>query len=151
MKPRVVHAVDRFLARSETFVYTILTHHQQYEASVLCHAREHADEFPFPRVHVQPQPASRLGADWWLAASIERVTGRSPWRRGVDAMLARIQPAVVHAHFGPIGCELIQATQAAGLPLVTSLYGVDAAVLPYLPQWRAALRALVQGRRSFSG
>jgi colanic acid/amylovoran biosynthesis glycosyltransferase len=136
VKPRVLHAVDRFLPRSETFVYTIVTGHQQYEASVLCHARENAAEFPFPRVHVQPTPITRRSAEWWIAASIERATGRSPWRRGVDAALARIQPSVVHAHFGPIGCEMIPVTTRGGLPLVTSLYGVDAAVLPYLPQWR---------------
>jgi colanic acid/amylovoran biosynthesis glycosyltransferase len=134
--PRVVHAVDQFLPRSETFVYTTVTGHQRYEASVLCHTRDHADEFPFPRVHVQPKPVSRRTAAWWLAASVERATGRSPWRRGVEAALARIDPAVVHAHFGPTGCEMIPITTAAGLPLVTSLYGVDAAVLPYLPQWR---------------
>lgn len=136
MTPRVVHAVDRFLPRSETFVYTTVAGHQRFEASVLCHAREHTDEFPFPRVHVQPKPVSRRTAAWWLAASVERATGRSPWRRGVEAALARIDPVVVHAHFGPIGCEMIPITKAAGLPLVTSLYGVDAAVLPYLPQWR---------------
>jgi colanic acid/amylovoran biosynthesis glycosyltransferase len=136
MTPRVVHAVDRFLSRSETFVYTIVTGHRRFEATVLCHAREHAAEFPFPRVHVQPKPETRLGADWWMAASIERATGRSPWRRGVDAALSRIAPSVVHAHFGPIGCEMIPATRAAGIPLITSLYGVDAAVLPFLPRWR---------------
>ncbi len=136
MTPRVVHAVDRFLTRSETFVYTIVAGHQRFEASVLCHGVENAAEFPFPRIHVQAQPATRLSAEWWLAASIERATGRSPWRRGVEAALARIRPAVVHAHFGPIGCEMVAITKALGLPLVTSLYGVDAAVLPYLPQWR---------------
>jgi colanic acid/amylovoran biosynthesis glycosyltransferase len=136
MKPRVLHAVDRFLPRSETFVYTIVTGHQQYEASVLCHTREHDAEFPFPRIHEQPTPITRMSADWWIAASIERATGRSPWRRGVDAVLAHIQPSVVHAHFGPIGCEMAPVTTRAGLPLITSLYGVDAAVLPYLPQWR---------------
>jgi len=30
----------------------------------------------------------------------------------------------------------VDITRAVGLPLVTSLYGVDAAVLPYLPRWR---------------
>jgi colanic acid/amylovoran biosynthesis glycosyltransferase len=136
MMPRVVHAVDRFLPRSETFVYTIVTGHQRYEASVLCHAREHAGEFPFPRVYVQPRPTSRKTAAWWLSASVERATGRSPWRRGVDETLGRVAPSAVHAHFGPLGCEMIPVTRAAGLPLVTSLYGVDAAVLPYLPHWR---------------
>ncbi|MCU1385978.1 MAG: hypothetical protein JWL71_4675 [Acidobacteria bacterium] len=137
MKPRVVHAVDGFLPRSETFVYSIVTSHQRYEASVLCHTRDHAGEFPFERVHVQPMPVSRRTPAWWIAASIERATGRSPWRRAVDDTLATIGPSAVHAHFGTIGCEMIAATRAAGLPLVTSLYGVDAAVLPYLPQWRA--------------
>jgi colanic acid/amylovoran biosynthesis glycosyltransferase len=137
VKPRIVHAVDCFLPRSETFVYTIVTSHQQYEASVLCHSRDHAAEFPFERVWVQPKPVSRRTPAWWIAASVERTTGRSPWRRRVDETLARIAPAAVHAHFGTIGCEMIAATRAAGLPLVTSLYGVDAAVLPYLPQWRA--------------
>ena len=136
MMPRVLHAVDRFLPRSETFVYTIVAGHQHYEASVLCHAREHAAEFPFARVHVQPKPASRKTAAWWLSASVERATGRSPWRRGVEETLARVAPSAIHAHFGPLGCEMIPVTKAAGLPLVTSLYGVDAAVLPYLPQWR---------------
>ena len=136
MMPRVVHAVDRFLPRSETFVYTIVTAHRRYEASVLCHTREHADEFPFPRVHVQSKPVSRRAAAWWLSASVERATGRSPWRRGVDETLARLAPFAVHAHFGPLGCEMIPVTRAAGVPLITSLYGVDAAVLPYLPQWR---------------
>jgi hypothetical protein len=64
MMPRVVHAVDRFLPRSETFVYTSVAGHQRYEAWVLCHGREHADEFPFPRVHVQFRPDTRKGAAW---------------------------------------------------------------------------------------
>ena len=42
----------------------------------------------------------------------------------------------MHAHFGPNGCAMVPVTKALGVPLVTSLYGVDAAVLPYLPQWR---------------
>ena len=136
MTPRVVHAVDQFLTRSETFVYTIITGHQGYEPLVLCHTRQHADEFPFPRVHVEPRPVSRRTVAWWWSSAIERVGGRSRWRRGVDAALRRSGPAVVHAHFGPIGCEMIPVTTAASLPLVTSLYGVDAAVLPYLPRWR---------------
>ena len=138
MTPRVVHAVDRFLPRSETFVYTIVTGHQRYEASVLCHAREHADEFPFPRVHVAAEADRRGGrpSGGWRRRSSARADGR----RGGAASTRRWRasaPSVVHAHFGPIGCEMIPVDHAPpGLPLVTSLYGVDAAVLPYLPQWR---------------
>ena len=136
MKPRVIHAVEQFLPRSETFVYTIVNGHQRFEASVIAHSRAHADEFPFPRVDVLANPVSRRTAGGLISASIRRATGRSPWERAAGAAVQRIKPAVVHAHFGPVGCEMIAIAKAAGVPLVTSLYGVDAAVLPYTPQWR---------------
>jgi colanic acid/amylovoran/stewartan biosynthesis glycosyltransferase WcaL/AmsK/CpsK len=135
-KPLVLHAVSRFLPRSETFVYTVVTGHRGFSADVLCHGVEFADEFPFPRVHVEPIPETKWSPGWWTAAVAERVGGRSPWRRRVEAMLERTRPAVIHAHFGPVGCQLAAVAKAAGIPLVTSLYGVDAAVLPYTSRWR---------------
>ncbi|HJZ77587.1 MAG TPA: glycosyltransferase [Vicinamibacterales bacterium] len=139
---RVLHAVGRFLSRTETFIYTMVTHHQRYEASVLCQSRLYGDEFPFSRVHVCAKPQSKRRVGWWVDASVARATGRSPWRRAVEAVLSDVQPDVVHAHFGPTACELAEITTAAGIPLVASLYGVDAAVLPYLPQWRDAYERL---------
>ncbi len=142
MTPRVLHAVDGFLVRSETFVYTYVTAHRQFEASVVCHSRQNGSEFPFPRVHVVAKPASRKQPAWWVAAAAERVGGRSRWRRAMDELVATLQPSIVHAHFGPIACEMAGVARAAGVPLVASLYGVDAAVLPYLPQWREAYTRL---------
>jgi len=132
----VVHAVERFLPRSETFIYTLVNGHRRYDASVLCQSRAHEQEFPFPRLHVHAKPLTKRRIGWWLDASVEHATGRSPWRRAVEATLREIRADVVHAHFGPAGCDLVDITRALGLPLVTSLYGVDAAVLPYLPRWR---------------
>jgi len=139
---RVLHAVGRFLPRTETFIYTVVTHHQQYVASVLCQSRIYVDEFPFPRVHVCTKPHSKRRVGWWVDASVARATGRSPWRRAVEAVLEELEPDLVHAHFGPTACELAEITTAAGIPLVASLYGVDAAVLPYLPRWRGAYQRL---------
>jgi len=132
MSRRVLHAVDRFLPRSETFINTLVNGHRRYEASIVCRAREHEDEFPFPRVSVVGKPLSRLNAGWWVDA----VTGRSRWRRQVESTLRELKPDVVHAHFGPVGCDYVDIAAGLGIPIVTSLYGVDAAVLPYLPQWR---------------
>ena len=61
---RVLHVVGRFLPRTETFIYTVVTHHIDYDASVLCHSRLHESEFPFARVHVfatRYQPAYSSG------------------------------------------------------------------------------------------
>ena len=101
---RVLHVVGRFLPRTETFIYTIVTHHIDYEASVLCHSRLHETEFPFAHVHVHGKPESKRHVGWWLDASVERATGRSPWRRAVERLMNAVQPDIVHAHFGPIGC-----------------------------------------------
>ena len=140
--PRVLHAVEQFLPRTETFVYTIVTGHQRYEPSVICHARAYAYEFPFPRVEVLPNPVSLRTAAGWIAASIRRATGRSLWERAAGAVVKRTRPDVMHAHFGPIGCEMLAIAKAARLPLVISLYGVDAAVLPYLARWSDQYDAL---------
>src|SRR5262249_837470 len=88
------------------------------------------------------KPVSGKERAWWVAAAAEGVGGRSSWRRRVDELLADVRPTVVHAHFGPSGCEIADAARAAGVPLVTSLYGVDAAVLPYQPHRRAAYARL---------
>src|SRR5262249_36235511 len=56
---------------------------------------------------------------------------------------------VIHAHFGPTACEIVDIAADAGVPLVTSLYGVDAAVLPYLPQWRDAYNRLFRAGSLF--
>ena len=149
MTLRVLHATDAFLTRSETFVYTYVTAHRRFEATVLCHGRVNAAEFPFLRVYVAARPTTRRTPNYWIAAAIERTTGRSPWRRLVERILAAVRPDVIHAHFGPIGCELIDIAQAARIPLVTSLYGVDAAVLPRLPQWREAYARLFAGGALF--
>src|SRR3954452_23050375 len=117
--PRVLHAVDQFLPRSETFVYTVVTAHRQFEASVLCNTRANAGEVPFPRVYEHRMPRSRRAAAWWLERSIERPTGRSPWRRGVETIIGKVQPTVVHAHFGPNGCAMVPITRALGIPLIT--------------------------------
>jgi len=140
--PRVLHVVERFLSRSETFIYTLVNGHRAYEASVLCQARLFHDEFPFPRVHVHARPLSKRTVDWWVDASVGFATGRSLWRRDVEAVLAAVRPDVVHAHFGPAGCAIVDDVRAAGIPLVTSLYGVDAAVLPFLPRWKQAYARL---------
>jgi colanic acid/amylovoran biosynthesis glycosyltransferase len=136
VRRRVVHAVERFLPRSETFINTIVNGHRDYDAAVVCRVREHEDEFPFPRVHVTGKALSRRNLAWWVDASVRRATGRSRWQRLVESTLREIEPDLVHAHFGPVGCDFVDIADALGIPLVTSLYGVDAAVLPYLPQWR---------------
>ena len=105
---------------------------------MICNARANADEFPFPRDPRAPEAA--IAADRGVVARRARSSAPPADRRGGAASrrsLDRLEPALVHAHFGPNGCDDGRPSRRrSGVPLVTSLYGVDAAVLPYLPQWR---------------
>jgi colanic acid/amylovoran biosynthesis glycosyltransferase len=146
---RVLHAVDDFGQPTETFVSTVIAGHVEFAPVVLCHAHSHREDLPPLDVHVHPKPRSRRTFQWWLAQSQERAGRPSAWRRAIERLLADVSPAVVHAHFGPIGCELVPIVAAAGIPLVTSLYGVDAAVLPHHPRWRAAYTQLFRHGNCF--
>ena len=146
---RVLHVTDEFGRRSETFVYTFASSTQTFESSVLCRSRANHEEFPFERIAVVPEPRSRKTVEWWLAASLKRATGRSPWERKVEAIVRRAAPDVIHAHFGPMGCAIRPIAEALGIPFVTSLYGVDAAVLPFLSQWRDAYALLFRDGHRF--
>jgi colanic acid/amylovoran/stewartan biosynthesis glycosyltransferase WcaL/AmsK/CpsK len=146
---RVLHVTDEFGRRSETFVYTFAANLQTFESSVLCRSRANHAEFPFARVAVVSEPRSRKTVEWWLAASLKRATGRSPWERKVETVVREAAPDVIHAHFGPMGCAIRPIAVALGIPFVTSLYGVDAAVLPYLSQWRDAYTLLFRDGSRF--
>lgn len=59
-----------------------------------------------------------------------RLTGRSPRLRGV---LAKLRPAVIHAHFGGDGWLVSRSAQQLGIPLVVTLHGHDVTRQPNAP------------------
>lgn len=55
--------------------------------------------------------------------------------RSLLAKLARMRPALIHAHFGPDACHAAPLAQALGIPLVVSFHGYDVtAADDHLPQ-----------------
>lgn len=126
MTRRVLHIVDTFGARSQTFVHTFVTNHQSFEAQVLCRQRDLPIEFPFEPVVSIPETWSRRHPARWWSTVARRVTGRTPWQRRVEAAVRASAPEVVHAHFGQVGTRVLPAMQGVSPPLVTSFYGLDA-------------------------
>jgi len=146
---RVLHVVDAFLARSEVFIYNYITAHKRFEPVVLCRRREHENEFPFKAVEVVPDAASKYDPRRWVSRGLEELTGWTLWMRRAQAVVGRLAPDVIHAHFGPSGCAILPIARALGIPLITTFYGVDIAVLPRLPHWRPKYDALLAGGQLF--
>lgn len=147
---RVLHLRSGFSFLTETFLYDELTELERRFGGQHVVTRRHvnAGSRPFPRVHELKGPG-RL-APRRLASRLLSVVGRLesdevPWahlRHGLAACVARVEPSVIHAHFGPEGVLAAPVAQAAGLPLITSFYGFDASRLLDAPLWR---RRFAQG------
>ena len=139
---RVLHVVDTFGARSETFVYAYVTGHTTFEASVVCRARENPTDFPFDRISVVPEVWSRAHPERWISAAVGRLTGRTLWQRRIEPVVTSRRPAVVHAHFGQVAARVLPVVLRLRLPLVTSFYGYDATAFAQTSAGRRSLAPL---------
>jgi colanic acid/amylovoran biosynthesis glycosyltransferase len=124
--PRVLHLVDQFGARSQTFIYTFVTHHNVFVPEVLCRQRDLEEEFPFESVTVLPETWSRLHPSRWWSLLANRLTGRTPWQGRVERHIRDAAPDVLHAHFGQVAVRVLPAVAQQHVPLITSFYGLDA-------------------------
>jgi colanic acid/amylovoran biosynthesis glycosyltransferase len=126
--------------RTETFVYDLVRGCKAYEAWCLAN-------------YVQPQPGwdcprvQRVRFTWREAphwSILNRFAGRALGRRNLRLYwsLLRLRPNVIHAHFGPAGCEILPYARDLGIPVLTSFYGHDASSLPLQPGWSERLRWL---------
>jgi colanic acid/amylovoran biosynthesis glycosyltransferase len=137
---RVVHVVPTYLPRTETFLHNLMSSHQAYVPTVLAGDIVHRDEFPLDDV-------VRIGSRGRVpgASAARRWTSRARgFRRQLEFAIYRATRGrgdILHAHYGPIGCDSVEPAARLGIPLVTSFYGYDMA-LPRSPMWREAYRRL---------
>lgn len=134
----VAHVKDRFLPRSETFVFTLITALRRHRSIILDrHKRQNAREFPVAR-HYSPAERFGTGAGLLERAAL-RLLGYSPY---LERVLRAEDVRLIHAHFGQLGALFVPVARRHGLPLVTSFYGTDVAVFAVHPAWRRRFEAL---------
>jgi glycosyltransferase involved in cell wall biosynthesis len=141
---RVAHICSTFSKLSETFVYDYVTglEYQNTFGSVVAFKRENAGTRPFPRVHIidESQKSKFLRI---VRTAIFRKrrheTLEMAWtgqRRLLYGVLNRIDPDVIHAHFGPEGVLAMPVSKSLGKPIVVTFYGYDISKLPRNDFWR---------------
>jgi len=120
-RPRVVHIAIPYLRPTETFIYDRIANHSRYEAHVLTDEPAiNTDKFPIDNLHslADESPLRRLAAK-----AARKLTGRLPF---FEDEINRLRPAVIHAHYGPVGVALLPLRRALGVPMMVSFYGIDA-------------------------
>lgn len=119
-KPLVVYCSANFLPRSQTFVYQELKAHDRYNTAVMATGRQNEDLFVHrPLVTFDEQVRGPLQAPKrlrWL------LTGRS---QEMEAHLRALNPAVLHAQFGPAALQFLPLARRLGVPLVCTFGGID--------------------------
>lgn len=139
----VLHVTEAFSPLSQTFVYDYVTglERQGIDGHVVTFRRERKEERPFPSVTVLSRPGRWHPRRLWhraLAAigiGEARAAGWPELRARLERVVRRVQPDLMHAHFGLEGVWAAPVARACGVPLVVSFHGFDAFRLPNEDFW----------------
>lgn len=147
--PVVAHFALLCLARTETFIYSVLTNHRRFRPIFLCQLSvdETADLFPF-----RPRYSDEyLQRRWSAHACWQRLQyyllGRA-FRR-YEGVLARHRARVLHVHFGSTGATMLPLSRIRRIPQVTSFYGGDDTLALEHDEWRARFERLFREGEAF--
>jgi colanic acid/amylovoran biosynthesis glycosyltransferase len=113
-----------------TWVHRQIVNHRRYRPVVLTQEARNTSHFPVDTLHDAARwpVAKRL-----LHRALRRLTGHYAFYAPI---LRRERAALIHAHFGQEGYRCLSARRKAGIPLVTTFYGLDVSALPRIPAWR---------------
>src|SRR5262245_4571106 len=116
-RPRrlVLHVTDALLPYTETFVQQRLRPGAA-ETIALAWRRVPALEVPCPSIILRNRRERPPG--WVGARAVIRLGEEYDLLRAIR----RIRPALIHAHFGPVGLRTLEVARLLGLPLVVSFY-----------------------------
>jgi colanic acid/amylovoran biosynthesis glycosyltransferase len=109
---------DELIGVSETFIRAQAESLKRFRPFFVGLRRRPGLRLPIDQVEI----ISRPGLPGKLQRARFRLLGPSPSLR---RSLARKQPALIHAHFGPDGCNAMALADALDVPLIVSLHGYD--------------------------
>jgi colanic acid/amylovoran biosynthesis glycosyltransferase len=131
---RVLNCFDKYLNSTMNWAYNAIAHtpdtqpmiaaplivkNQFYDKRFTYFLSEWQWEFPDDEWSVS-----------WQQRGAARFFRNRYWKK-VFEKLEKEPPAIIHAHFAPVGCEVMDLVGKKGLPLIVSFYGADYERLPY--------------------
>ena len=130
LRRTVAHCANPFLPVTMVWAYDQIRSLTRYRPVVLTQAVQNRDVFPVDHLFsAEDLPAWEQG----LYRVVRKVRGTYA---GYVPILQRARVGVLHAHFGQEGYRCLSASRGAGVPLVTSFYGLDVSQLPRRRSWR---------------
>lgn len=137
---KVLHYKSNFLNPSETFIRRLINNHVSFEPVGLCvHPLDFTENL---KVYSLP----KAGFYGILNQALFKLNLCPPY---YPKTIRRIEPDLIHAHFGLEGYRMIAPSQKTELPLIVSFYGSDVTRLPYEWGWKTRYRRLSGAASAF--
>jgi colanic acid/amylovoran biosynthesis glycosyltransferase len=127
-----IERCDAFVGRTTNWLYDHLRLLRKYLPLVLCDRLENRVEFA--DVEAWKVPSDRLSWRLW-----RRVTG-NPIYPAYARRLRRLNPQVLHSHFGYVAEGDVSLQRMLGCPWIVSFYGADVYELGHSLEWRDRYR-----------
>lgn len=136
----VIHLVDDYLARSQTFIYQYLSKMDITCPYVITQNLSNEHLFPLANVAlIYQKPILRWLREKVLLRTTLDLPGITSQYRSI---IQNAGGTILHAHFGHVGYRSLKLKQQTGLPLLTTFYGFDMSVLPRRAYWQRAYQKL---------
>ena len=139
----VAHCATPFAPIFAPWLHALIRHQHRYHTVVLTQEAINTDVFPVDQLYSMEE----LGrAQALYSRLMTRITGMYPF---YEDYLRRNRVDIIHAHFGYQGSRCLKAKLKTGLPMVTSLYGVDATRDAGRAPWRSRFQRLFHSGELF--
>lgn len=131
---RVAHSRIAWLQQTENWLYNQVKYLDEgIEAHVICSRVKNLDQFRVGNIHKLESPS-------FLERCYEgflRRLGIHTFYRPFYREIRKIEPAILHSHFGPSAWSEMPAARKAGLKHLVTFYGYDVNFVPRAnPVWR---------------
>ncbi len=135
---KAAHLLYSYLPVTQNWIYTQLRFNTSCIHSIISLTTENLQQFPwgpvyaaFPKKSIINRLLLRL-AFYWI---------KQP-KKFLEFSIRKINPDIIHGHFSHESCRVLPIVQKAGIPLVTTFYGLDVDKLPRRWVWRRRYRKL---------
>ena len=135
-KPTVAQCANPFLTLTMVWCYDQIRSLRRYRPVVMTQARQNERVFPVETLY-SSEDLPRLRRSAYRV--VRKIRGTYA---GYGGILREERAAVLHAHFGQEGYFCLEARRSAGIPMVTTFYGMDASALPRKRLWRRRFQRL---------
>jgi colanic acid/amylovoran biosynthesis glycosyltransferase len=134
-KRKVVHFVPGvWLYRTNTWLYNEVTQlGESWESWVMANRTENLNEFPHDKIFSLKDNCGKIR--WFLEMTLKRI-GFIKQCPSLQHATKKLQPDIIHSHFGDTGWANIGLAKSIDAKHVVSFYGYDVSYLPTKKLWK---------------